>query len=198
MTSQSRSIRRFLKGARPRYIAAFSRSRLYSAAMRIPLLRGRYFREDERLDRTHVAIIDQLAAQQYFSCEDPIGRHLKPIEDNDSKLYEIVGVVGKTRSYGLPAANAHFLPSITQWRKLRRAHRARQRQYRCRIARPAHPEDLRSARSRSPRIRRSHHAAADRRCHPAGPVQFLPRSWLRHHRTHARSRGPLWCALRSS
>jgi len=69
----------------------------YFAAMRIPLLRGRYFREDERLDRTHVAIIDQSAAEQYFPGEDPIGRHLKPIEDNDSKLYEIVGVVGKTR-----------------------------------------------------------------------------------------------------
>ena len=69
----------------------------YFAAMRIPLLRGRYFREDERLDRTHVAIIDQSAAEQYFPGEDPIGRHLRPIEDNDSKLYEIVGVVGKTR-----------------------------------------------------------------------------------------------------
>jgi predicted permease len=69
----------------------------YFAAMRIPLLRGRYFREDERLDRTHVAIIDQSAAEQYFPGEDPIGRHLKTIEDNDSKLYEIVGVVGKTR-----------------------------------------------------------------------------------------------------
>jgi predicted permease len=69
----------------------------YFAAMRIPLLRGRYFREDERLDRTHVALIDQSAAEQYFPGEDPIGRHLKTIEDNDSKLYEIVGVVGKTR-----------------------------------------------------------------------------------------------------
>ena len=69
----------------------------YFAAMRIPLLRGRSFREDERLDRTHVAIIDQSAAEQYFPGEDPIGRHLKVIEDNDSKLYEIVGVVGKTR-----------------------------------------------------------------------------------------------------
>jgi len=69
----------------------------YFAAMRIPLLRGRYFREDERLDRTQVVIIDQSAAEQYFPSEDPIGRHLKLIEDNDTKLYEIVGVVGKTR-----------------------------------------------------------------------------------------------------
>jgi predicted permease len=69
----------------------------YFAAMRIPLLRGRYFREDERLDRAQVVIIDQSAAEQYFPGEDPIGRHLKLIEDHDSKLYEIVGIVGKTR-----------------------------------------------------------------------------------------------------
>ena len=69
----------------------------YFAAMQIPLLRGRYFREDERLDRAHVVIIDQSAAEQYFPGENPIGRHLKIIEDNDSILYEIVGVVGKTR-----------------------------------------------------------------------------------------------------
>jgi ABC-type antimicrobial peptide transport system permease subunit len=65
--------------------------------MRIPLLRGRYFREDERLDRDQVVIIDQSAAEQYFPGEDPLGRHLRLIEDNDNKSYEIVGVVGKTR-----------------------------------------------------------------------------------------------------
>jgi putative ABC transport system permease protein len=69
----------------------------YFAAMRIPLLRGRYFRKDERLDRDQVVIIDQSAAEQYFPGEDPLGRHLKLIEDNDKKSYEIVGVVGKTR-----------------------------------------------------------------------------------------------------
>ena len=69
----------------------------YFTAMRIPLLRGRYFREDERLDRDQVVIIDQSAAEQYFPGEDPLGRHLRLIEDNDKKSYEIVGVVGKTR-----------------------------------------------------------------------------------------------------
>jgi putative ABC transport system permease protein len=65
--------------------------------MRIPLLRGRYFREDERLDRDQVVIVDESAAEQYFPGEDPLGRHLRLIEDNDKKSYEIVGVVGKTR-----------------------------------------------------------------------------------------------------
>ena len=69
----------------------------YFTAMRIPLLRGRYFGEDERLDHDQVAIIDQSAAEQYFPGEDPLGRHLRLIEDNDKKSYEIIGVVGKTR-----------------------------------------------------------------------------------------------------
>ncbi|HEY3988465.1 MAG TPA: ABC transporter permease [Acidobacteriaceae bacterium] len=73
----------------------------YFAALQIPLLRGRYFREDERLDRAHVAIIDELAAKQYFPGEDPIGRHIKLPPSgwvtSDNSVYEIVGVVGNTR-----------------------------------------------------------------------------------------------------
>jgi putative ABC transport system permease protein len=86
----------------------------YFAAMRIPLMRGRYFREDERLGRTQVVIIDQSAAEQYFPGEDPIGRHLKLIEDNDNKLYEIVGVVGKTRWLAsVPPMPTFYLPLLS-------------------------------------------------------------------------------------
>ena len=48
----------------------------FFSAMQIPLLRGRYFRTDERLDRSNVAIIDASIAKQYFPGEDPVGRHL--------------------------------------------------------------------------------------------------------------------------
>ena len=48
----------------------------YFAALQIPLIRGRYFRNDERLDHGKVAIISESAAKQYFPGEDPIGRHL--------------------------------------------------------------------------------------------------------------------------
>jgi putative ABC transport system permease protein len=84
----------------------------YFAAMRIPLLRGRYLREDERFDRAHVVIIDQSAAEQYFPSEDPIGRHLKIIEDNDTTLYEIVGVVGKTRWMVTAAPMPTYYPAL--------------------------------------------------------------------------------------
>jgi putative ABC transport system permease protein len=70
----------------------------YFAALQIPLLRGRYFRNDERLDRTRVIIISESTAKKYFSGEDPIGRHLAiDFEGPQPQPYEIVGVVGDTR-----------------------------------------------------------------------------------------------------
>jgi predicted permease len=67
----------------------------YFSAIQIPLVRGRIFTLDERLERGHVTVISQSAAQLCFPGEDPIGKHLKvPIED---QTYEVVGVVGDTR-----------------------------------------------------------------------------------------------------
>ena len=68
----------------------------YFAALQIPLIRGRYFRSDERLDHGKVAIISESAAKQFFPGEDPIGRHLGG-SDVGPKYYEIIGVVGDTR-----------------------------------------------------------------------------------------------------
>jgi predicted permease len=67
----------------------------YFAAIGIPLLRGRIFTSDERLDRAHVAVISQSAAQMYFPGEDPIGKHLK--DDFNHGSTEIIGVVGDVR-----------------------------------------------------------------------------------------------------
>src|SRR6202030_3185673 len=67
----------------------------YFSAIQIPLLRGRIFTLDERLERARVTVISQSAAQLCFPGEDPIGRHLKIIPTGE--VYEIVGVVGDTR-----------------------------------------------------------------------------------------------------
>jgi ABC-type antimicrobial peptide transport system permease subunit len=70
----------------------------YFAAMQIPLLRGRYFRNDERLDHARAVIVDESTAEQFFPGEDPIGRHINIIDVADDKQpHEIVGIVGKTR-----------------------------------------------------------------------------------------------------
>jgi predicted permease len=67
----------------------------YFAAIQIPLVRGRTFTSDERLDRAHVVVIDELAAKLLFPEEDPIGRHLK--DTSTGQTFEVVGVVGNTR-----------------------------------------------------------------------------------------------------
>ena len=67
----------------------------YFSAIQIPLLRGRFFKPEERLQLAHVAIINQAAAQLCFPSEDPIGKHLK--SHIMGEVYEVVGVVGDTR-----------------------------------------------------------------------------------------------------
>jgi putative ABC transport system permease protein len=66
----------------------------YFGAIGIPLLRGRIFTTDERLQRAHVAVISQAAARAFFPGEDPIGKHLS--EDSGDAV-EVVGVAGDTR-----------------------------------------------------------------------------------------------------
>jgi putative ABC transport system permease protein len=65
----------------------------YFSAIQIPLLRGRFFKTEERLQRAHVAIISWSASQLCFPGEDPIGKHLKSRGED----YKVVGVVGDTR-----------------------------------------------------------------------------------------------------
>ncbi len=70
----------------------------YFAAIGMPLLRGRIFTTDERLERAHVAVISQAAVRAFFpNNEDPIGKHLT--SDFSGETVEVVGVVGDTRWY---------------------------------------------------------------------------------------------------
>ena len=75
----------------------------------MPLLRGRIFTADERLERANVVLINQTAARTLFANEDPIGKHLK--SQNGETSYEIVGVVGDTRwDVSLPPAATLYWP----------------------------------------------------------------------------------------
>jgi len=86
----------------------------YFSAMQIPLLRGRFFSDDERLDHDKFIIVNQELVQQYFPGEDPVGKHLRvnwrtPTGEN----YEIVGVVGNTlHQIGEPVRPMMWLPIL--------------------------------------------------------------------------------------
>jgi predicted permease len=83
----------------------------YFAAMGIPLLRGRDFRDDERLNHARTVLIDESTAEQFFPREDPIGRHIRIIDTDDKPSYEIVGIVRKTRwMVSQPPMPSYYLP----------------------------------------------------------------------------------------
>jgi predicted permease len=67
----------------------------YFHAVHLPILRGRTFANDEKVDRDHVALISQEAAKTFFPGEDPIGKHLKV--NLGGEVFQIIGVVGDTR-----------------------------------------------------------------------------------------------------
>jgi putative ABC transport system permease protein len=77
-------------------------SRGYFAAMGIPVLRGRPFGRQERLDSHRVALVNESFVKRHSSDEDPIGRVILGDWANP-KPTEIVGVVGDIRHNGLTA-----------------------------------------------------------------------------------------------
>ena len=82
----------------------------YLKAMRIPLLRGRFFEESDNLDSGLVTVIDDNMAKQYFPGEDPIGRHIA-LQDRPDKAieFQIVGVVGHVKQTNLDTADGAFV-----------------------------------------------------------------------------------------
>jgi predicted permease len=73
----------------------------YFTTLGIPLVTGRFFTNDERGPRSYKVIVSRQLVHQYFSADNPIGRHLHvpahfhPGMPNDVD-YEVVGVVGDT------------------------------------------------------------------------------------------------------
>ncbi|HEY4763268.1 MAG TPA: ABC transporter permease [Candidatus Sulfotelmatobacter sp.] len=74
----------------------------YFRVMRIPLLRGRLFSEQDSSSNPNVAIISEMLARRYFPNQDPLGRQMGfgfPPNSNVSR--KIVGVVGDVRDVAL-------------------------------------------------------------------------------------------------
>jgi putative ABC transport system permease protein len=73
----------------------------YFNAMRIPLLRGRNFTEQEVRQSDKVIIVSQQLVQTVFPNEEPLGKRLVMALGNDP--YEIVGIIGDIRHRALQA-----------------------------------------------------------------------------------------------
>ena len=67
----------------------------YFKALGIPLLKGRYFTDDDRKGSQAVVIIDENLAKAYWPHEDPIGKQMR--NSKNSPWATIVGVIGNIR-----------------------------------------------------------------------------------------------------
>jgi len=86
----------------------------YFSTLQIPLVRGRFFAENERLEHDKYAIVNQEFVRQFFSDEDSIGKHLRVAwRTQQGENYEIIGVVGDT-SYQIdrPARPMMWFPIL--------------------------------------------------------------------------------------
>jgi predicted permease len=74
----------------------------YLKVMRLPLLRGRFIDENDRLGNSPVVVIDEKMAKRAFPGQDPIGKRLWiPALSPTSVPVQVVGVVGHVRHWGL-------------------------------------------------------------------------------------------------
>src|SRR5262245_21949149 len=88
----------------------------YLQAMGAPLLRGRFFSEEDGPNSPLVAIINESMARRYWPDEDAIGKRFKgqdPRGRNDDWL-TVIGVVGDMHSHGLERQTT---PYVFEWYK---------------------------------------------------------------------------------
>jgi predicted permease len=86
----------------------------YFHALEIPVLSGRVFADQDRLDRTKCVIISKKLAERYFAAENPLGKHINMAFTKKPEDYEIIGVVGDTLyAVGQPAKATVYFPILS-------------------------------------------------------------------------------------
>ncbi len=80
----------------------------YFRALGIPLVRGRWFSESDKVEENKdpmIVVINQTMAKEYFSGQDPVGKRLQTGDPNPQAPWEtVIGVVGDVKYQGLNAA----------------------------------------------------------------------------------------------
>jgi putative ABC transport system permease protein len=69
----------------------------YFSALKVPLVRGRFFTEREMREKSNVVIVNDALARRYFPDEDPLGKSLVIAMTNPNVPTEIIGVVGDVK-----------------------------------------------------------------------------------------------------
>jgi predicted permease len=74
--------------------------------LKIPLLKGRYLGDRDRIGSERSVVIDQAFSQKYFAQENAIG---KQIEISTGGMFTVVGIVGSAKTNGLDVENTPTL-----------------------------------------------------------------------------------------
>jgi len=87
----------------------------YFETLRIPILQGRAFTPNDNESAPQVSIVNAKLAQEFFPHGDAVGKRFmfgRPSSTEAPKWFQIVGVVGDTKLYGLakPARLEVYLP----------------------------------------------------------------------------------------
>ena len=69
------------------------------SALNIPIVRGRGFTENERVQGEHLIVLSSLLASRMFGSEDPIGQRVQPVPNGP--WYTVVGVAANVKNAGL-------------------------------------------------------------------------------------------------
>jgi len=89
----------------------------YFRAMRIPLLKGRSFRDSDLGGSPNVAVVNDALARNVFPGQDPIGKQITNFGPDNLTL-QVIGVVGNVRHVGLdadPQSEIYQLLGQAQW-----------------------------------------------------------------------------------
>ncbi|MCI0491150.1 MAG: ABC transporter permease [Blastocatellia bacterium] len=87
----------------------------YFDAMRIPVLRGRAFTDQDNDEAQNAVVINQKMVERFWPDEDPIGKQIN-VETDDGKGYAVtvIGVVGNSKQFLLneEATSQIYLPQL--------------------------------------------------------------------------------------
>ncbi len=89
----------------------------YFRTLEIPLLKGRDFKEEDRVESQQVVIIDEAMAQHYFNGLNPVGKVINLESEEGPRHCMIVGVVPhvRFRSPGTPENQFEAYFPYSQW-----------------------------------------------------------------------------------
>jgi putative ABC transport system permease protein len=94
----------------------------YFQIMGVPILQGRAFNSNDRVDSPTVAIVNQTFARRFFPNQNPVGQRIGWAHDDPPNWKTIIGVAGDVKHFGLdqperPAVYDLYSQNNESWKR---------------------------------------------------------------------------------